>query len=260
MTENTAMNSGVVENSNGRVKFPIMEPAPGKRSSQIEEYLEFHHGPGAQHIALLSGDIIQTIRALRTNGIDFLYTPDTYYETLEERVGNWTWTSSRFVSWVFSSIRTSGGRCFRSSPNLCTLARLRSWRLFSAKAHAASAAEISKRCLKRLNVSRRCAETYRRQGEPASGGKAAVFDPNVCAKQQQAELARLGARVERSALQKMLVAASRPGIISFALGMPAVELFPTEALAEAAERVLSANAVALQYSPPLQSLKQHVRS
>lgn len=60
-------------------------------------------------------------------------------------------------------------------------------------------------------------------------------------------------------MQEMLVAASRPGIISFALGMPAVELFPTTALAEAAERVLSANAVALQYSPPLQSLKQHVR-
>ena len=87
VTENTAMNSGVVENSNGRVKFPLMEPAPSKRSSQIEEYLEFHHGPGAQHIALLSDDIVQTIRALRTNGIDFLYTPDTYYETLEERVG-----------------------------------------------------------------------------------------------------------------------------------------------------------------------------
>jgi 4-hydroxyphenylpyruvate dioxygenase len=86
VTENTAMNSGVVENSNGRVKFPIMEPAPSKHSSQIEEYLEFHHGPGAQHIALLSGDIVRTIRALRANGIDFLYTPDTYYETLEERV------------------------------------------------------------------------------------------------------------------------------------------------------------------------------
>jgi 4-hydroxyphenylpyruvate dioxygenase len=87
VTENTAMNSGVVESGNGRVKFPLMEPAPSKRSSQIEEYLEFHHGPGAQHIALLSDDIVQTIRALRANGIDFLYTPDTYYETLEARVG-----------------------------------------------------------------------------------------------------------------------------------------------------------------------------
>jgi 4-hydroxyphenylpyruvate dioxygenase len=87
VTENTAMNSGVVENKNGRVKFPIMEPAPSKRSSQIEEYLKFHHGPGAQHIALLTGNIVQTIRALRGNGIDFLYTPDTYYEALEDRVG-----------------------------------------------------------------------------------------------------------------------------------------------------------------------------
>ena len=87
VTENTAMNSGVVENSNGRVKFPIMEPAPSKHASQIAEYLEFHHGPGAQHIALLTDDIVETIRRLRANGIDFLYTPDTYYETLEERVG-----------------------------------------------------------------------------------------------------------------------------------------------------------------------------
>ena len=75
--------------------------------------------------------------------------------------------------------------------------------------------------------------------------------------QQQAELAGWAQGLERSALQKMLFAASRPGIISFALGLPAAELFPTAALAEAAERVLSVNTVALQYSPPLQSLKQH---
>ena len=77
--------------------------------------------------------------------------------------------------------------------------------------------------------------------------------------QAQAELAGWAQGLEQSALQKMLVATSGPGIISFALGMPAVELFPTEAIAEAAERVLSANAGALQYSPPLPSLKQHVR-
>ena len=77
--------------------------------------------------------------------------------------------------------------------------------------------------------------------------------------QAQAELAGWARGLERSALQNMLVASSRPGIISFALGLPAAELFPAAALAEAAERVLSANTVALQYSPPLQSLKQHVR-
>jgi 2-aminoadipate transaminase len=77
--------------------------------------------------------------------------------------------------------------------------------------------------------------------------------------QEQAELAGWAQGLERSALQEMLVAASRPGIISFALGLPAVELFPTAALAAAAERVLSVDTSALQYSPPLQSLKQHVR-
>lgn len=87
VTENTAMNSGVVESGNGRVRFPMMEPAAHKSRSQIEEYLAFHHGPGAQHIALLSDDIIQTVRALRENGLDFLYTPDNYYDHLEERVG-----------------------------------------------------------------------------------------------------------------------------------------------------------------------------
>ncbi len=76
--------------------------------------------------------------------------------------------------------------------------------------------------------------------------------------QTSAELAGWARGLEQSALQKMLVATARPGIVSFALGMPAVELFPREALAEAAERVLVGNAGALQYSPPLQSLKQHV--
>jgi 4-hydroxyphenylpyruvate dioxygenase len=87
VTDNTAMNSGVVQNETGQVKFPIMEPAANKCRSQIEEYLAFHHGPGAQHIALLSNDIEQTVRALRGNGIAFLHTPDDYYDTLEERVG-----------------------------------------------------------------------------------------------------------------------------------------------------------------------------
>src|SRR4051794_11855329 len=77
--------------------------------------------------------------------------------------------------------------------------------------------------------------------------------------QQQAELAGWARGLKKSALQQMLVATARPGIISFALGMPAVEFFPAEALAEAAARVLSVNAGALQYSPPLQSLKRHVR-
>jgi 4-hydroxyphenylpyruvate dioxygenase len=84
-TEYSAMNSRVVQS--GSVKFPIMEPAPGRRKSQIEEYLEFNHGPGAQHVAFLSDNITETVRELRKNGIDFLISPDTYYQLLKGRIG-----------------------------------------------------------------------------------------------------------------------------------------------------------------------------
>lgn len=87
VTDYSSMNSKVVENGSGRIKFPIVEPAPGKRKSQIEEYLTFHHGPGAQHIALTSDNITSTVRALRANGNEFLPTPKTYYDTLPQRVG-----------------------------------------------------------------------------------------------------------------------------------------------------------------------------
>ncbi len=86
-TEYTALMSKVMTNDNGYIKFPINEPAKGKKKSQIEEYIEFYNGPGVQHIAVLTDDIISTIRQLRANGVDFLYVPDTYYDTLEERVG-----------------------------------------------------------------------------------------------------------------------------------------------------------------------------
>ncbi|HEX8559885.1 MAG TPA: 4-hydroxyphenylpyruvate dioxygenase [Pyrinomonadaceae bacterium] len=86
-TEQSAMNSKVVQNDTGSIKFPIVEPASGIRKSQIDEYLAFHRGAGAQHIALLTEDIVTTVKALRDKGIQFLHTPDTYYETLAERVG-----------------------------------------------------------------------------------------------------------------------------------------------------------------------------
>jgi 4-hydroxyphenylpyruvate dioxygenase len=86
-TEFSAMNSKVVQNENGSVKFPIMEPALGRRKSQIEEYLEFNRGPGAQHVALLSSNIVETVRLLRENNIEFLGSPVTYYQTLESRIG-----------------------------------------------------------------------------------------------------------------------------------------------------------------------------
>ena len=74
-------------NGNGRIKFPINEPAEGRKKSQIDEYLEFYQGPGVQHVALLTDDIIKAINKLKENGVEFLEVPDTYYDDLTERVG-----------------------------------------------------------------------------------------------------------------------------------------------------------------------------
>ena len=87
-TKYTALMSKVMSNGNGRVKFPINEPAPGLKKSQIEEYLEYHCGPGIQHIAVATDDVIGTVKALRARGIEFLRVPDSYYDTLLDRVGN----------------------------------------------------------------------------------------------------------------------------------------------------------------------------
>jgi 4-hydroxyphenylpyruvate dioxygenase len=86
-TEYSALMSKVVQGGGGRIKFPINEPAQGRRRSQIEEYLQFYGGPGVQHIALATDDIIDTVRALRHNDVSFLRVPDTYYEVLPARVG-----------------------------------------------------------------------------------------------------------------------------------------------------------------------------
>lgn len=87
-TEFTALMSKVMSNGNGRIKFPINEPAKGKKKSQIEEYLDFYNGPGIQHIALSTNDIVKTVTALRNRGVEFLYVPKTYYDDLLERVGD----------------------------------------------------------------------------------------------------------------------------------------------------------------------------
>jgi 4-hydroxyphenylpyruvate dioxygenase len=86
-TEYSALMSKVVSNGNGYVKFPINEPADGKRKSQIEEYIEFYNGSGVQHMAVATDDIIATVAKLRANGVEFLEVPDTYYEDLKDRVG-----------------------------------------------------------------------------------------------------------------------------------------------------------------------------
>ncbi len=87
-TEYSALMSKVVTGGEGRVKFPINEPAEGKRKSQIDEYLEFYEGPGAQHIALTTHDIVHTVAELRQRGIRFLQTPESYYEEVPGRVGD----------------------------------------------------------------------------------------------------------------------------------------------------------------------------
>jgi len=86
-TEYSALMSKVMRNGNNKIKFPINEPAKGRRKSQIEEYLDFHRGPGVQHIALLTGDIINTVKRLRDRGVQFLQVPKTYYDSVRERVG-----------------------------------------------------------------------------------------------------------------------------------------------------------------------------
>ena len=86
-TEYSALMSKVVTDGNGRVKFPINEPAEGKRKSQIDEFLEFYGGPGAQHIAVATRDIVRTVTELRERGVEFLTIPETYYDDVPERIG-----------------------------------------------------------------------------------------------------------------------------------------------------------------------------
>lgn len=86
-TEYSALMSKVMQDGTGKVKFPINEPAEGKKKSQIQEYLDYYYGPGVQHIACSTGNILETVTQLQANGIEFLRVPNSYYEMLEERVG-----------------------------------------------------------------------------------------------------------------------------------------------------------------------------
>jgi len=86
-TEYSALMSKVMSNGNGFVKFPINEPAEGKKKSQVEEYLEFYNGEGVQHVAMATNDIVQTVTELRNRGVEFLRVPTSYYDDLLERVG-----------------------------------------------------------------------------------------------------------------------------------------------------------------------------
>ena len=87
-TEYSALMSKVVQDGSGKIKFPINEPAEGQRKSQIQEYLDYYGGPGVQHIAISTGDIISTVSELRQRGVEFLQVPQTYYDDLADRVGS----------------------------------------------------------------------------------------------------------------------------------------------------------------------------
>lgn len=86
-TQYTALMSKVMTNGNGRIKFPINEPAQGLKKSQIEEYLDFYEGPGCQHIAVATDDIVFTVSEMRRRGVEFLHVPGSYYDTVPDRVG-----------------------------------------------------------------------------------------------------------------------------------------------------------------------------
>jgi len=86
-TEYTALMSKVMTNGNGRIKFPINEPAKGKKKSQIEEYIDFYNGAGCQHIAVATNDIVHTVSEMAKRGVEFLYVPGSYYDTVGDRVG-----------------------------------------------------------------------------------------------------------------------------------------------------------------------------
>jgi 4-hydroxyphenylpyruvate dioxygenase len=86
-TQYSALMSKVMSNGNGRIKFPINEPAKGLKKSQIDEYLDFYEGPGVQHIAVATDNIIQTVTELRDRGVEFLKVPTSYYDDLLDRVG-----------------------------------------------------------------------------------------------------------------------------------------------------------------------------
>jgi 4-hydroxyphenylpyruvate dioxygenase len=109
--------SKVMSNGNGFVKFPINEPAEGKKKSQVDEYLEFYDGEGVQHVAMATNNIIETVTELQKRGVEFLNIPSTYYDTLLDRVGHIDEELNALKRWAFSSIAMMKVICCRYLPN-----------------------------------------------------------------------------------------------------------------------------------------------
>ena len=154
-TEYSALMSKVMEGGHGKIKFPINEPAVGKKKSQIDEYLEYYRGPGVQHVAMITGDIITTVRHLHDQGVEFI-------KGVPATMMNWSRASARSTSqsrnWrssVFWWIATTMAICCKSSRATCRIVRLCSSRLSSARAPAALARATSRRCSRPSSASRR---------------------------------------------------------------------------------------------------------
>ena len=154
-TEYSALMSKVMSNGNGFVKFPINEPAEGKKKSQVEEYLDFYDGEGVQHIAMATNNIIETITDLQNRGLEFLKVPSTYYDTLLDRVGHIDEELKALKALGILVDRDDEGYFSRFSRSRCKIDQHSFLRLFNAKARRASAKAISKRCSKPLNASKR---------------------------------------------------------------------------------------------------------
>ena len=153
-TEYSALMSKVVTDGNGRMKFPINEPAEGKRKSQIDEFLEFYGGPGAQHLAVATRDIVRTVTDLRERGVEFLTIPDAYYDDVPERIGEIDESLEDLRRLGILSTATTRATCCRSSPSRSATGRRCSSRSSSATAPAASAKATSRPCSRRSSASR----------------------------------------------------------------------------------------------------------
>ena len=163
-TEYSALMSKVMSNGNGFVKFPINEPAEGKKKSQVEEYLDFYNGEGVQHVAIATKDIVKTVTELQKRGIEFLNIPTAYYETCSDRVGH----IDEDLGAVAATRYFGRSRRRRlSAPNISAsrwrIGRRSFSKSSSAKARRVLAREISKPCSRRWKRAGRERQFMRRR-------------------------------------------------------------------------------------------------
>ena len=154
-TEYSALMSIVMSDNSYSIKFPINEPAQGRNKSQIEEYLDFYRGPGVQHIAMLTSDIVKTVTRLMENGVKFIEVPDAYYENLPERVGEIDESIRDLQPLASWRIATTKVTCYSSSPSRWWIGRPSSSRSFSARAAVALVRATSRPCSRPSSASKR---------------------------------------------------------------------------------------------------------